>query len=92
MIVRVDEQWIKKAFELYEKQCAITKMKDEEKMIAEELKVLSEGEDSKGGGYEFKCIKKKGNIRYSTIPELKLLDLEKYRGNDVSYWKLYKKW
>ena len=92
MIVRVDEKWIKKALELYEKQCTIARLKEEEAELAEELKLLSEGEDSKGGGYEFKCIKKKGNIRYSMIPELKLLDLEKYRGNDVSYWKLYKKW
>lgn len=92
VIVTRSGEWLKCAVELYELQNEIKMLKEMEKELMDKMVVLSENRDSKGDGFEFKRIDKVGAIKYSSIPELKFMDLEPYRGNPISYWKLHKKW
>jgi hypothetical protein len=42
------------------------------------------------GRFSFYQISRKGSINYKSIVELANVDLEKYRGNPVKYWKFSK--
>ena len=90
MVIR-DKNWSKKASALYEVQIKIKMLKDKEKSLSIDLVIESKKRDSKFEGFEFKKIEKNGAIRYSTVPAIKEMDLESYRGDSFSYWRLYKK-
>lgn len=57
-------------------------------MVSKQLKDLSQGVDSKGGGYIFACTYRKGSVQYKDIPQLKGVNLEQFRGQEVETWKL----
>ena len=90
LIVRGDE-WISGASNLHKVITDIKRLEEDKGELIRKLRAMSKERDSKGGGFEFKKIEKVGAIRYSLIPELKEMDLEGYRGKDVMYWKLHKK-
>ena len=92
IVIERTGDWIKAAVKLYSLQCKIRKLKEDEKLLVDKLKVLSEGVSSKGAGFEFNRIDRAGSIHYSAIPGIKDLDLEPYRGKPISFWKLNKKW
>ncbi len=54
----------------------------------QELIGISEGKNCKGGSLSLTKVVRKGNVDYSQIPELKEIDLEKYRKPVSSYWKI----
>lgn len=39
-------------------------------------------------GRKLTLVQRKGNVNYSKIPELKYVDLEPYRGQPITFWKL----
>jgi hypothetical protein len=59
-----------------------------EKICREGLIYLSNGKSSKGCGISLTKVFKKGNIDYSKIPELKGVDLEKYRKPIQESWRI----
>lgn len=91
-IITRDKEWSKKATELYDIQIKIKILKAKEKEYSEELVKASNRSDSKYLGLEFKKISKIGAVKYSTIPALEGIDLDPYRGEPFSYWRLYKKY
>ena len=92
IIITRGVNWFKKALELYEIQCEIKKLKEKEKGCMDKLIAMSEDQNSKHEGIEFKKIEMAGQISYGKIPELKEIDLEPYRGNPYSFWRLYRKY
>jgi putative phage-type endonuclease len=87
-IERYDELW-----EIYASQYKSVnqKMKElelQEKELREELISLSGQSNSKGAGISLCQIQRKGNVDYSKIPELKNVDLEKYRKPHSSSWRI----
>lgn len=56
----------------------------------ERMKEIAQGVNSRGGGFIFYSIKRKGAIEYSRIPGIETFDLEKYRKPEVTYWKIDK--
>ena len=64
--------------------------KDEERM--EEIKNLlleiSGAENAKGNGITLQKIERKGIIPYANIPEVKQMDLEKFRKPSMSFWQV----
>lgn len=55
-----------------------------------EIIALSKESNCKGYGISVCQINKKGNVDYSKIPELKDIDLEKYRKKPSFFWKINK--
>ena len=59
-----------------------------EKDLKETLQTLSGDRCTYGGGYKCTRSVRKGTVQYKTIPELKDLDLEKYRGQSTIVWRI----
>lgn len=56
--------------------------------LKEELKQMSEGQNSKSGEYRFIGTSRRGSINYEAIPELENVNLEKYRKPATKSWSL----
>jgi hypothetical protein len=59
-------------------------------MVSQELRVLSDNKSSMGGSFIYECTLRQGNVDYKSIPELKSINLEKYRKEESFVWKLFK--
>ena len=86
--VKQNDTWEEKAKSLYEAQ----KLKDyysklSSKML-DELISLSGKQDSSGKEYVLSTYSRLGSVEYNRIPELKTIDLNKYRKDNVTVWKL----
>jgi len=82
--------WINVARDLYETRLAIKELRKKEETIVEELKEMSNHTNAFGGPYIFTVSFRKGAIEYEIVPELKGVDLDKYRKEDVANWKIQK--
>ncbi len=71
--------WISTATQLAKIRAQIKELESQEKFLTLELKSLSEGACSKGGGFVWSCIVRKGSVDYSSVPQLRGVDLEQYR-------------
>jgi len=56
--------------------------------LQSEFNRLSEGKNAFGNRVKFKVVERKGIIDYKSIPEIKDLDLEPYRKESSSYFKV----
>jgi Golgi nucleoside diphosphatase len=82
------EKWITKAREYAMVKKSLKELQENERKLQAQLIELSEGVDSKGGGYIFTCTERKGSVQYKDIPELKGVNLEQFRGDSVNVWKI----
>ena len=83
-----DEKWVAKAREYAVIKKTLKELQENEKRLQAELIELSEGVDSRGGGYIFTCKPRLGAVQYKLIPELEGVDLDQYRGKSVDVWKI----
>ena len=83
-------EWIAIARDLYEAKIMAKEIERKEKELEEKLKLLSDVVSSKGGDYVYSLSERLGSIQYKDIEILKSMDLEKYRSEPVSIWKLLK--
>lgn len=81
-------EWIQIAEKVWQVQQARKEYERIEGVLITRLKELSKGVSSKGGGYVFTSIMRKGSVDYGQIPYLKSIDLEKFRKPDVQSWSL----
>jgi hypothetical protein len=88
MIKNRDECWIKLAQQTYEIQKMRKELEEKEDKLVQLLKNKSEDTSSRGGGYLFERIERKGSVQYTKIELLKQIDLELYRGAPSCAWKL----
>ena len=80
--------WLETAADLLEIQNKIKFLKSKQLKAATILKSLS-GEDGYAeNGYKYSPIIRKGTVQYKEIPELMAVDLDQYRGKEVTSWKL----
>ena len=90
-IERNDNEWMRTA-EDYIQACLTRKeFEKKEAGLKARLIELSNDQNTIGGGVKIIKIAKKGSISYSEIPEIKNLDLEKYRKEPVEYWRIFLK-
>lgn len=69
----------------------VIKLKEEEyAKIMERLKDLAGHKNKTVLNYTLFCETRKGSIDYSSIPELKQIQLDNYRKPDVKAWRLIK--
>ena len=87
-----DAEWINIAREYLEAKQSRLLAQAREERYYEQLKKLSQGVASKGGGYVFTPSYRLGSIDYKEIPAVKdaiqCLDLERYRKDSIQTWKL----
>lgn len=84
----MDKGWETKAHKLWEVEQSIKKDMKLAKELKDELKVLSQGWNSRAGDYRLVCSNRRGTIDYSVIPELMGKDLECYRKSNTKSWAL----
>ena len=88
MIERISGGWqnaAQRVLDIQEKMSFLVNAKNE---AMKELIELSDGVSSFGNGYTFEQIQREGSVDYKAIPELKGVDLNKYRKESINYWKL----
>lgn len=88
--ISMDEEWIGIASEAFEVCKKRRYYASEEKRLLSKLKELSDNRNSSGGGYMFIGTERHGIVNYKMIPELKEIDLDLYRKEDTTSWKLSK--
>lgn len=86
--VQRDQNWINKAKKLYSIQEKRRQLEKLESILLDELRSISNEENSQGGGFIFENYLRLGSIEYKNIPELKAVNLENYRKPPVTCWKL----
>lgn len=63
-------------------------LEKQEQEIREQLIFLSGQSNVKGSGISMCQIKRKGNVDYSKIPQLKGIDLEPFRKDSINTWRI----
>jgi putative phage-type endonuclease len=87
---RVDLDWATAASDWKSINEEIEALKEKEKLYRETLLVLSDNKNCIGAGIRTQKIIRKGSVDYKAIPEMKDVDLEKYRKPNIESWRLAK--
>ena len=85
---RHDDEWMKYASKWKSLNESIKQLDKEEKIVREKLIELSGESSSRGQGISLCRVERKGTIDYSAIPQLKNVDLEKYRKPSSLQWRI----
>ena len=83
-----DNIWMETAKELNYTMHKIKSMKTLEDELRARLIELSEDKNCRGNGVSVRKTIRKGAVAYVDIPELKLIDLDKYRKEPVEFWTI----
>lgn len=92
----LEDDYIEKTDELWEQCCnkwksisnKIKELEQEESELRKQLIFLSGESNAKGCGISLCQVTRKGNVDYGKIPELKNIDLEKYRKSSSTSWRI----
>lgn len=87
-VQRSDLLWEQCALKWKHLNTAIKEMEKEEEDLRKQLIFLSGESNSKGAGISLCQVVRKGNVDYTKIPELKNIDLEKYRKGSINSWRI----
>lgn len=94
-VVRADDAWQNLCKQQVEVLAKITQAKEALKHLEEEQEAnlqafieLSGQKEAKGSGFHLYQSSRKGNVDYAKVPELKNVDLEKYRKPTSYSWRL----
>lgn len=84
----VSESWlsISEEYKHHDRQIKILEKRKEE--LRDYLVQIAQEENAFGNGITLTKIERKGIIPYANIPEVKQMDLEKYRKPSTSYWQI----
>ena len=89
-ISKDDELWSMAAESWIKCNTELQYWKAREEEMRESLIALSSGNNSKGGGIKLSKFIRKGNVEYKSIPELRGVDLDKYRKRPIECWRVSK--
>jgi hypothetical protein len=84
----VSEDWNNLAHKIHDARKMKAELELQVELWTKELTQLSYHKNTCGEQFYFHQIERKGSIEYALIPELKLIDIEKYRKASSCYWKL----
>jgi len=87
-IQRNDDIWIKCAERWIEITSQIKELEESEAEYRKQLIFLSGESNTKGAGVSLCQVMRKGNVDYTKIPELKGVDLDKYRKGSINSWRI----
>ncbi|CAB4132487.1 COG5377 Phage-related protein, predicted endonuclease [uncultured Caudovirales phage] len=87
-IEREDALWQQCALKWKSLNESIKELEREEEETRKQLIFLSGESNTKGGGISLCQVQRKGNVDYAKIPELKGVDLDKYRKGSITSWRI----
>lgn len=87
-VQREDSDWTMKVHEWEKAKIVLQKAKVREEDIKKELIKMANGHSTCGAGVKLQKIIRKGSVDYNKIPELKGIDLDKYRKESFQMWRL----
>lgn len=87
-IKREDSEWLEYAERYKSAKKLKSQYEEEEEVCRRKLIELSGGSNSMGGNVRLSKSLRKGTIPYAAIPEVKSMDLEKYRKPPTEYWRV----
>jgi len=82
-----DDQWRVAAAEYLSIKVRLKEMEELETAARNHLIQLSNGQNCEGGGIRLTKYFRKGMVDYSSIPELKSINLDKYRKASIESWR-----
>lgn len=88
--VEKDSMWEQLAKDLYDLKQVIKNYELQHDLVLEKLIEISNDKSSISGSFKFEKSLRKGIVDYSSIPEIKDMDLESYRKQPTCSWKLSK--
>ena len=86
--VQQNEIWVRAAQDLFDIQQQRKQLEQKEDILIEQLKELSAGLSSYGGGYKYEATTRLGSVDYKAIPQLKGVNVDFYRKAATLVWKL----
>lgn len=87
-INRTDDIWVQAANSWLELQQKKSEILEQEEELRESLIRMSGNSNTQGAGIKLSKIIRKGNVDYKEIPELKNVDLDKYRKEPLEMWRI----
>ncbi len=87
-IERNDDLWKQCALRWIDITSQIKELEESEAEYRKQLIFLSGESNTKGGGISLCQVPRKGNIDYAKVPELKGIDLDKYRKESTTNWRI----
>lgn len=88
IVKREDPEWAEVSKNWLEVNQKMKVLEKEEKALREVLIQMAGVQNVTGGGVRLTRSFRKGSIQYGEIPELKNIDLEKYRKEPMEIWTL----
>ena len=85
---RNDEEWTTTAQTYKEITQEIKALEKRQKQLRDALISMSDHASSIGGGLRVEKHARRGSIAYAEIPQLQGVDLDQYRGDFTTYWKV----
>ncbi|MCH9614015.1 MAG: hypothetical protein SP1CHLAM54_10240 [Chlamydiia bacterium] len=85
---RADEEWLEVTERWLKLKEHLDMVKEEEQRLRAELIQLAKDRSCRGGGVRLLRSMRKGTVQYGEIPELKDVDLDKYRKPTAVSWNL----
>lgn len=83
-----DIEWMERANEVAEVRRELKDLKEREAFLISELILFAEGRNAFGGEVRLTHASRKGSVNYSSIPQLKEVDLDQFRGESKQYWRV----
>lgn len=87
---RSDDIWKNAANEWILLNEKLKEIEKKEESLRNFLIEMANKKNSRGAGIKVSKVIRKGNVNYSIIPELKEIDIEKYRKGPIECWKIIK--
>ena len=81
-------EWLDLASRWKRTNTQLKALEEEEKRLRDGLISLCSNQSSIGGGVKVTRFLRKGSVDYAKIPQLKGLDIEKFRKKPVECWKI----
>lgn len=89
-VFRDDDEWLTLSKNFWAIEDAFIMLEKEKEKVRRDLIQLAAGKNTTGGGLNIRKVTRKGAIEYDKIPELKNVDLEKYRKVEIITWRFTK--
>lgn len=87
-VERNDIEWQELSNAYLETQKLLKSLEEQEKLMKERLISLAGRSNAKGGGIKLSKVVRKGSVDYQMVPELKGINLEKYRKPAIETWRV----
>lgn len=87
-IIKQDDNWVKASEEYRQVNLQMKALEKKEKELKEQIITLTEDKNAYGNGITVTKYAQKGTVDYSSIPQLKDVDLEAYRKPTHYSWRI----